>query len=756
MRIRPFRICAALVAVSLVAACGGGGGGGGSSGGSIGPLFNQWGLRTVGADRAYAELERVRGDGTKPGDGQTVGIIDTGIDEDHPFFSGKTISERFLEGATNEDGSEISHGTAVASVIMARPSDADAERTDAARGVAWGADVAMFAIPVGSGGATYVPISLTGLNAADDRWAARIEEAIDWTSGGRSLDFVNVSIAFNGIVDLYTEQQLRDNFGDTISNLAQTGNADKVVFVFAAGNAHGDPCDPNDFTGHSDLCVVDTNGEYRVNARSVEVLAGLTTRIQELRGHMLAVVAIGPNGRIASFSNRCGIAADWCLAAPGVRVEAAYFGPHPDNGTDGARGTFNPSGTSFSAPMVVGGLVVMKHYFRDTMSNTELVTRLLETANKRGIYANSAIYGQGLMDLGAATRPVGNTSIVRGNRVNDPGSNVQGTRFTPGGPLGNSLTQALAGHEIVAFDALGAPFWFSLGDLAGAASGPSLTARLRSFMAPARPGAISGPLQPERIALTGHADAPGPASWRLGMMGTPRMGAGGGHLSLAGRAMTLGTRGRDGFGVSAFSTEGMKGQMPVSGATLSWQPTDSPLALTSGVVAERETMLGSTTSGAFGRVSGSSTFAGIEGNTRIGAWQMSAGAELGTVNAAARGGLISDVTPLATSAFALRAERKLGDRDALLVSVGQPLRVEAGRAKLSIPVGRTKDGRVLRRSFTADLKPSGRQIDIAAQWRRPLGDGTEMRLGASWSRRPGHDASAGPDLSLLAAWRHAF
>ena len=76
--------------------------------------------------------------------------------------------------------------------------------------------------------------------------------------------------------------------------------------------------------------------------------------------------------------------------------------------------------------------------------------------------------------------------------------------------------------------------------------------------------------------------------------------------------------------------------------------------------------------------------------------------------------------------------------------------------RLSVPIGRTRDGRVLRRSFTADLEPTGRQVDVAVQWRKPLIEGGELRLGASWTWQPGHDAEADPALSFFAGWLHAF
>ena len=735
---------------------------------------NQWGLTAIRADRAYAQLELERGAGTKPGTGQTVGLIDSGIDTGHPMFAGKTVSEHSF-GAHDEDGSWISHGTVTTGIIVGDPPAAFTAEVSAPRGVARGADVAMFAIPVGlvSYG-RYVPVSLTGplpslltgpppsLNYMNGVWAARFIHVINWRN--RTIDFVNLSVGPLGIIEQYSEQGLRDNFKDAIRTLAQPGVTDKTVFVWAAGNAHGESCAGSDFTGNPDLCGNrNMAGNGRVDARSVEVLAGLPARISELRGHLISVVAVAPDSdddgdhEIASFSNRCGIAADWCIAAPGEDIRSAYFGPHRNGNSPGARGTFQGSGTSFAAPMVTGGLVVMKDFFRDQLSNTALVSRLMATANKQGIYSDRSIYGQGLMDLGAATAPVGVTSVVLGDTVGGHGSVLSETRFESGGALGNGFAQALASHEIAAFDNLGAPFWFPLGDLASDIPRPSMTARLRAFMAPSKTGRKFRALWPGSAVFEAEDVIAGAPSLQVGLLQGAAPGNDGGHLSLAGRALTLGKAQSDGLSIAAFSTEGLSGQSPTSGAALSWWLPESPLGFKGGFVSERETVLGSRSAGAFGRLSGGSTFVGIEGAAGIGAWRLGAGAEVGTVDAAVHDGMLNRISPLITSALDLRAERILAHGDTLSFSLAQPVRIESGRVHLSIPVGRTnKGGRVLRRSFSADLEPTGRQVDLTAWWSHTLVGGSELRLGGSWSWQPGHDASADPDLSLLAGWRHEF
>ena len=117
------------------------------------------------------------------------------------------------------------------------------------------------------------------------------------------------------------------------------------------------------------------------------VMAGLPARFPELRENLIAVVSVDGDENIAIDSNRCGIAADWCIAAPGDGIRAAYFGPFQGRII---RSSTIVHGTSYAAPMVTGGLAVMKHFFRNQLSNTALVERLYATAKKTGKHANRA------------------------------------------------------------------------------------------------------------------------------------------------------------------------------------------------------------------------------------------------------------------------------------------------------------------------------------------------------------------------------
>ena len=693
------------------------------------PFRNQWGLGAIGADRAYAHVNLLKGESA--GAGVTIGFIDSGIDTAHPMFAGKTVNEVFLGNTPDERGTKFSHGTAVASVAAGNRTY---NNSAAPQGVAWGADIAMFAIPIGSPDDTYNPVSLADSAGVNTSWASRFNRVLAWRNGRKRVDILNLSIGFEGIIDDYSETDLRANFGEAIAAMAQAGATEKAIFVWAAGNAHGRQCDPSVMTGNCVGGGVDPLSSGTVNAVSVDLLPGLATRIAELRGHTVAVVALGRNRRIADFSNRCGIAADYCIAAPGGDVKVAYFGPHPDTSAP-IRSIANSSGTSLAAPMVAGGLAIMKQLFRDQLSNTELVTRLFETADNTGAYSNRAVYGRGKLDLAAATHPVGvlgvPVAVTQVANANQAGRNLSRTGLSLGSAFGNGLARSVGNIEIMALDDLGAPFWYRLGDFVPAANGPKMDARVRGFLADGMREALE---------------------WQGVSAQKTSTETGGGHLSLAEGGMMATLKGRAGLSASVFGTHQ---DHDAVGAALGWRPEGSLLGLRLGWITEDETILGGEGRGAFGSLAADTAFIRLEGDVRLGAWRLGGDAEWGSVRPRARDGLIDDVSAISTSAFALHARAAVTDKDTVRFSLAQPLRVEDGRASLTLPVARTKLGRVVHTSMTSPLAPDERQIDLAATWERPLAEG-RLRLGVVWSRNPGHRGNAGAQLTFLAGWRRAF
>ena len=233
-------------------------------------------------------------------------------------------------------------------------------------------------------------------------------------------------------------------------------------------------------------------------------------------------------------------------------------------------------------------------------------------------------------------------------------------------------------------------------------------------------------------------------------------GAEGGHLAFAPYAPGIRLTERNGLSATAFSTAGIAGLTSASGVALSWRPQDARVGLRTGLLAEHETLLGTSGKGAFGELLANSAFVGIEGDVTVDDWLLSGNVEVGMVAPDIGGGMVRYMSPLTTSAFSLEATRWFTRDDALRLSVSQPLRVESGRAMLALPVGRTKSGDILREPVTSGLVPTGRQIEVAAHWFQSSVMGSELRLGASWTYQPNHRVDADSALTLLAGWRYAF
>ena len=247
--------------------------------------------------------------------------------------------------------------------------------------------------------------------------------------------------------------------------------------------------------------------------------ADLPYHIPELRGHSLSVVATDPQtGAIAGYSNLCGpVPGDWnaglhgphyCLAAPGTVRGLIPDPASPGNGNveDGV------AGTSFAAPVVSGGLALLMEQFRSTRGNTEIVKRMLDTADRTGIYANAAIYGAGHLDLETALSPVGFLSVgqtLRPLRVSSLRTPV----------AYGAVSQRAASLELAAFDEQDFPFWVPLsGLIAEGESGRSPIPQFETLGMPSHPAHGLETLDQRWLALAGtgsHREDDG-SDWVVG------------------------------------------------------------------------------------------------------------------------------------------------------------------------------------------------------------------------------------------------
>ena len=624
---------------------------------------------------AWSNLRLVYGDDTRPGAGIRIGMIDDGIDLRHPGLADTNVIERFYGGATKETSTTyntdilpFSHGTAVAGIILANGLITDDYYNF--HGFALATQLHFFTLPESSRGINIAP---------------HITELME-TARAKGIRILNISLSKEDQITDYETLAAVPVGITTINAFKQDGYDDKIIIVRPVSN------------------------ESKPQPSSS---AGLPHFVPELKGHYIAAMAVHEDGTVGQLSNHCGLAAEWCIATPSSGVPILYSGL--ENG-DTVHKIYASHGTSGSAPQVSAGLALMQQMFRDQLSSEELVTRLCTTANKTGLFADSSIYGQGLVDLDAATSPVGDLRVLL---TETSSALLSDTQVNLGAPFGDSLSQAMTGREIAALDALNAPFFMPLERLY----------RQSALVTPGvlyRPGfMVTGPVQYLDNGLGNRA----------------------GLLAIADSTITA-TMPLKQASLRTYASLTRPESPAITGADLAWPLPSRRVSLQTGSLYEQGSLLGTRPYGAFGDVSTLISYSTLTARDTFNGWQIRADLQLGYAVPRFRGaGIISTISPLVTSAFNIDARRQLTGRVAVLFSVSQPLRIESGTATLVVPTGRRKDGAATLEQFRTNLTPSGRQIDLSTRIR-----GAYRRfnydLSAAWSLDPVHRSSASDEFRL--------
>ena len=343
------------------------------------------------------------------GTGINVAVVDSGIDASHPEFLNSTIrGYDFSNSATGYGGDPNGHGTHVASIIAG-----DADGTGM-RGVAYDATLYSYRVDADGDG------TFEALNTDSQLAAVARRHITD------NIHVSNNSWGSATAVTAYTTSQMRSIYSRSISAFADA-QAAGTLFVFAAGNS-----------GNSE----------------VSEEAGLPYHAPELVDAWLVVVASDENGVETGFTNRCGVAAAFCVTAPGNRVLAA------DAGTTGY---VSLSGTSMAAPFVSGLAAALMEKFpnltpaqiatriKTTASLAPLTGALGETLANDGTAAMEAIFGHGLVDSGAAAAQIGNLTYALGPDVSRGQDLSQSKLALPAG-VGRDLAKQIMADDFVVFD----------------------------------------------------------------------------------------------------------------------------------------------------------------------------------------------------------------------------------------------------------------------------------------------------------------
>ncbi|CEL30826.1 S8 family peptidase [Pseudomonas fluorescens] len=310
----------------------------------------QKGLAIIHASSLYA-----RG-GT--GQGVAVALIDSGLNSNVPEFQGRLRDPGF-DHVENRVGTfdRIGHGTQMAGILAANKDD------QGMHGVAFNAQLIPFRF-----GDDNEPFFFDSEIAQS--WQAGFDKG--------ALIFNNSwanAIPATEINEARYKQVMPESLA-TARKLVQGG----AVFVFPTGN------------------------ELK---REPLAEPGLPLALPELEKGWIAVVALKNDGSaINAKSNYCGVAAAWCIAVPGG-----------DSGADQGLLTTNKdgqyvqtAGTSPAAALVSGAMAALQSRYPE-LTPQQVRAHLLATANRTGIYGNREAYGQGLLDLEAASRQAPDSSV---------------------------------------------------------------------------------------------------------------------------------------------------------------------------------------------------------------------------------------------------------------------------------------------------------------------------------------------------------
>ena len=741
-----------------------------------------YGLTLIKAAEGYA----ARHTGEPGGRGKTVAILDEEINFNHPELSSK-VSLRF-----NDDSEGYhEHGTHVAGIVGALRDGSGMH------GVAYNAD-------------------LVGIAVLRRQAVVRRSLFLD-ASYSSPADVAAGIASAAGVEEFYVPRDESGIPGLAYVTSNPVGEADIINMSFGGSDPHEQLLDAMMIAARENKIMVAALGNDGNHIRGPGPTAAPAIYVTEsgVRGNAIAVGSVAQSlgvvrrrvrpdgsfvneyGRVrANFSNSCRSVMAYCMFAPGDKIFSTT--------SDGGR-TY--SGTSMAAPHVSGAAAVVWAAFPNKDAS-QIVRRLLDTADPLDGNEISPIYGHGMLNLENALSPVNFLSVTSttGNLVPLHDSTVS----LPPGLHSPSGSPALS--QAIVYDEQMFPFRYDLTSLfresTVAVSNDALTNFLASlgrnvFLSLGTNSAVEflGDRDSlfRSISATGvdspaatRPEADADVGYRFHFSPAPDVsvvvGRGTEAVGLSNDIVVNGTRRgllRDNRSVAPFSA--LVGQgMSLS---LAWQPREritvdfsgkdgdsyfgsGSTQLVSaglshrferglvtgtrlGILNEEDSLLGIRGEGAFGGFSQATTkFFDVSASLNLSDdaslfGTLSHGLTDDRSNQHARG-IVSGWSSVHSGSFMVGGElRDLVDSDRLTFTGSQPWRARRVRVHALIPRDETADGIVSHVEEAIDLAPDGRETRFQLMYEKDGGrDSVSFAAGAYVRLEPNHDASADTDYGF--------
>ncbi|EWH02391.1 S8 family serine peptidase [Halomonas sp. BC04] len=469
-------------------------------------------------------------------------------------------------------------------------------------------------------------------------------------------------------------------------------------------------------------------------------------------------------------------------------------------------------GTSIAAPQVAQYASAMIEMWPHLDAVT-VSKRLLETADRSSpLYGDTSCgsggnvdcgfyyLGQGEADIVAALEPDGSLALAAG-------SHVDGASYSPGesfaqlsAAYGDSLAQSGVLKDVAVFDKLGRDYRIDLSEHSGYREQRQSVLRENlariSVSSTQRRQTVESDLGPLRFtsSLNGHGDtlasrfdgSLGKSAWTLfqfsGSEVDPMSAYGeSGFMSL------LSFQGGSDLTSPLDTVRGLRTEYPLNGrldlVAKHWSGgaadevrplggnyraarTDVGLRVgvtdrigvtaTVGTLEESHGLLGGQGSGALSLGERNRTGFGslVVDATLGGQWQAFAHFDRGWGDAEGNG-FIQHIDNIRAEELGMGLQWS-GARHSAALAYRQPMRVSEATASLSVPVGRTLDGRVVHEERTVDLSPSGRQQDIELGYRFQTVRRGVLQLNLNHTLEPAHDRAARSDTAAVLNYEVTF
>lgn len=370
----------------------------------------------------------------KWGQGQLLGVVDTGINATHPQFAAGQVSQvlsscaavsfRCSNGFADDNG----HGTAVASI-------AAGNRTSQFSTVTAGGYTTVAGNFIGVAPSANI-FSEKVLNAAGSGYSTDVANGIK-KAADAGAGVINVSITYG-------------NDANTVAAINYAA-AKGAFIVWAGGNSAQNLLSNLSTTGLSAAAIQRLIFAGSVN--SANVASSFTNKP-------------GTGKLVSTTGTATSYAVRWIMA-PGESIIAPY--------TLAGNSAYSLwSGTSMAAPIVSGSLMLLQNAWPILKTNGTTANLLLATATDLGTKGTDSTYGAGLVNMQTAFNPYGALTVTKANGQTIAVSSLTGSLLSSGA-LGSlsGIQSKLANYT--AFDSYARNFSVNLSGLIKTPSSPATT-----------------------------------------------------------------------------------------------------------------------------------------------------------------------------------------------------------------------------------------------------------------------------------------